>query len=87
MSEQSTPTYERVFVDVPLALELLKANSTNRELRNHVVEGYVDQMKKGQWREDTGETIKISKTGRLLDGQHRLNAIVKFGSGFHLTLA
>lgn len=31
----------------------------------------------GRWRDYNGETIKFSKSGKLIDGQHRLAAIVK----------
>lgn len=44
-----------------------------------VVLRYVEEMKGNRWKEDTGEMIKISKTGLVLDGQHRLYAVVKSG--------
>jgi len=55
---------------------LLIGNANNRKLQVARVDGLAAQMVRGLWREN-GDTIKISKTGRLLDGQHRLNAIVK----------
>jgi hypothetical protein len=33
-------------------------------------------MINNKWKQDTGECIKISKTGRILDGQHRLKAVI-----------
>lgn len=30
-----------------------------------------------KWKQDTGEVIKISKSGVVLDGQHRLTALIK----------
>lgn len=60
------------------ATELLANRDSNRRLRPYVVEAYAGDMTQGLWRE-TGEAIKISRTGKLLDGQHRLAAIVESG--------
>ena len=38
---------------------------------------YAQDMIEGRWKEDTCELIKVSKRGVLLDGQHRLLAVVK----------
>ena len=63
------------------ATKLLAANSeNNRHLRDAHVAVLARDMKNGNWVEN-GETIIISNTGRLLDGQHRLSAIVKSGVG------
>lgn len=64
-----TPTY---------AAQLLESNSHNRKLDDRLVADYAKEMSHGKW-EINGETIKISKTGILLDGQHRLNACVRSG--------
>jgi len=47
----------------------------NRNLKEWKIEQYAKDMKSGKW-EFNGETIKFSRTGRLLDGQHRLLAII-----------
>lgn len=59
------------------ALEFLKTSENNRRLKKHTISRYANEMLMGRWKEDTGETIKISKNGKLLDGQHRLNAVGK----------
>ena len=41
----------------------------------------------GRWKQDTGEVIKISKSGIVLDGQHRLYAIVKANIPIFLHIA
>ena len=61
-----------------LAEKLLSKNCINRPVKKLTVDFYADIIKKGQW-ELNGESIKISKEGILLDGQHRLMAIVKSG--------
>jgi len=58
------------------ALELLKNNVKNRNLRQSLVLAYSEEMKKGRWRL-TGQGISFSSEMILIDGQHRLAAIVK----------
>lgn len=48
----------------------------NRKMKNAIVERYVRDMKNGNWHSDTAETIKIAPDGTLIDGQHRLTAVV-----------
>ena len=81
-----TMKIEKVFVTPDLAASLLKSNTKNRPLSPSVIARYVDEIKKGRWKEETGELIKVSKDGYILDGQHRLTAIVRAGVGlfFHI---
>jgi len=60
------------------ALELLKINTRNRTMSKPTVLFYVEQMKRGVWKFN-GEPIIIGEGNVLLDGQHRLAAIVKSG--------
>ncbi len=57
------------------AKELLQGNTHNRNLSKSRVADLAAQMKNNKWL-CNGDTIRVSKTGRLLDGQHRLNAII-----------
>jgi hypothetical protein len=66
---------------------LENCNLDNRSINQHRVTAYVNDIVKGNWREDTGECIKFSKTGKLLDGQHRLLAILKSGISINLHIA
>ena len=70
-----------------IAKELLSRNQGNRKVRNTVVNYYVDQMKRGQWRENTVEVIKIAPNGRVLDGQHLLYAIINSGISLYFHIA
>jgi hypothetical protein len=72
------PSYEIVDVTPGLAKEWLDHNTHNRNIREQVVDGYAVDMAAGHWPEN-GQSIKFSVTGVLLDGQHRLAAIVKSG--------
>lgn len=68
------------------ARDLLTRNSCNRPPRDKVINAYVADMTAGNWL-DTGDTVKISPDGRLLDGQHRLMAIGKCGIAIRLLVA
>lgn len=50
----------------------------NRKIRQATVDIYADDMSNGRWKEN-GETIKITSDDRLIDGQHRLHAIIRSG--------
>ncbi|UZW61824.1 hypothetical protein [Lysobacter enzymogenes] len=69
---------QEVVVTPELATAWLRRNEANRKLRHRAVAEYAQAMQRGLWK-TTGESIKFSKTGRLLDGQHRLAAIVDSG--------
>lgn len=59
------------------AKELLKKNSINRPLNKSLVYEYARQMRNKLWYEYTGESIKIADDGTLIDGQHRLAALIE----------
>lgn len=69
------PSASVVIVDPETARRWLETNEVNRSIRDKKVNQYVRDMEAGRW-ESTGEPIKFAKNGRLLDGQHRLWAIV-----------
>jgi hypothetical protein len=58
-----------------VASEYLLANTQNRPLNRAHVQFLADQMSRGAWLL-TGDAIRFSINGRLLDGQHHLEAIV-----------
>lgn len=72
-------TFTKKLVTPEIATRLLSLNEKNRKLRDFIVSHYSRQMVDGVWKEDTGEAIKVSKSGRLIDGQHRMAAVVKSG--------
>ena len=61
-----------------MAAEMLIYNTDNRPVSSGAVKHYAEQMKAGEWRE-TFAPIQFSDKGRLIDGQHRLQAIVDSG--------
>jgi hypothetical protein len=73
MIAQPKITIETVTPD--MAASLLGTMRGNRTLRKKVVERYAREMMTGKWLLN-GESIKIAQSGRLVDGQHRLNAVI-----------
>lgn len=60
------------------AEEYLRHNTHNRALRKTTVATYAYAMRDGQWVLN-GESIKFDRSGVLVDGQHRLAAIIEAG--------
>lgn len=61
-----------------IAAEYLKNNQNNRALSMATVKSYAETMKRGEWLLN-GESVDFDWNGNLLNGQHRLHAIVKSG--------
>jgi len=57
-----------------MAAEWLDTNHVNRNIRKKVVDAYRRDMEAGRW-QFTGEAVQRSRTGQLLNGQHRLTAL------------
>jgi hypothetical protein len=64
---------------VAMARDFLSRNTINRPPYQPVIDKYVRDLQSGAWLGHSGETVKVARTGRLLDGQHRLMAIVESG--------
>jgi hypothetical protein len=61
-----------------VAKRLLERNTHNRKLSEKVVQKYVSEIEAGEWRL-TPAGIGFDERGVLVDGQHRLTAIVRSG--------
>ncbi|MCL2623848.1 MAG: hypothetical protein FWD31_09295 [Planctomycetaceae bacterium] len=61
-----------------MAREWLLKNNFNRPQRPDLVADYVRQIRDGRWRR-THQGIAFTENGTLLDGQHRLFAVVETG--------
>lgn len=71
----SNPTSAWETITPEVAKRILEHNNVNRPLSRAQVAHYARQMANGQWRMN-GETISISDKGNLVNGQHRLHAII-----------
>ncbi len=67
-----------VEVTPELARKWLDLARFNRDVDHAVVAKYVRQIKDGLWRR-THQGVALTKAGVLIDGQHRLLAIIKSG--------
>jgi hypothetical protein len=81
-----SPINAKTQVITPAIASQLIADSAdfrNRNLSSTVVRNYCDQMKHGLWKSN-GETIVIDQEGAVINGQHRLHAIVMAGVSVEL---
>lgn len=60
------------------ARQLLDTIIPNRDIRPAKVKRYARDMQANRWRR-TGEAIKLTEDGRLVDGEHRCRAIIQSG--------
>lgn len=65
-------------INPPLAEEYLRHHKVNRPLREKHVLRYVGMMMQNQWKL-THQGIAFDSEGNLIDGRHRLTAIVRSG--------
>lgn len=74
MESTMTMTYESITPEI--AKSILK-NTVNRRVSTGSVRAYANDMKNGNWDENVGSAISIDVNGNLVDGQHRLLAVVQ----------
>jgi len=61
-----------------IARAWLQRNTGNRPFRRANANKVLNDIKRGGWKM-TGDAIRFSKSGKLIDGQHRLTAVVESG--------
>ena len=59
------------------ARNMITSFSSNRNLNKYRIKTYAEAMKNGEWFPETGESIKISKSGKMIDGNHRCHAVIE----------
>lgn len=73
-------TFETIDVTPELAKKWLETNSEGqRNMRRNAVATYARDMAMGNWA-FTHQPIAFNEHGKLVDGQHRLNAVVESGA-------
>lgn len=74
----SLPIPEMVLITPELAREWLAGNTANRKIRTYKVNQYASDMAAGRW---TASESAICRTtdGQLLNGQHRMLAVIQAG--------
>lgn len=81
-----TITYTIESISPAMATLLLSNQAPNRTLSSAVVASYADAMRRGLWRL-TNQGIALDTTGRLIDGQHRLAAVIESGCTVQMMMA
>lgn len=66
---------KKILVTPAQAATWLRKTVANRPVSQATVAKYADDMRLGRWKY-TGDTIKFDDAGNLMDGQHRLHAVV-----------
>ena len=67
------------------AVQMLEANTSNRPLSKSTVRGFAEAMRRGEWMV-THQGIAFDTRGVLVDGQHRLAAVVEADSPVEMTV-
>ena len=67
------------------AAEMLDANTTNRPLSRTLVRGFAEAMIRGEWMV-THQGIAFDVNGVLVDGQHRLAAVIEADVAVEMTV-
>lgn len=70
----------KIQVTPEMATKWLTKNKINRALSKSRLEFYTQQIQSGDWQLN-GESIKFDWNGNLIDGQHRLSAIIEANKG------
>ena len=79
MADFATKITSRFVMMTPLmAKAILDKNTRNRPLRKARIDRYAEEMAEGRWQQN-GEPIIISDKDNLMNGQHRLYAVIKAG--------
>jgi len=71
---------KKVLVTPDMAREWLESQGTNRKPAPTVIASYARAMSDGVWIADPALPIWFDDDGSLIDGQHRLHAVVKNGN-------
>lgn len=77
---------EQVTVTPEMARDWLNMNTDNRPLRDSTVRTLMAAIRRGEWKL-THQPIAIDEAGRVLDGQHRLQACVLSGKSLPMMVA
>lgn len=72
------PSMEVHLITPEIARDWLDRNTGNRPFKPGKIAEYATAIESGEWKL-TGDAIRFSSTGKLIDGQNRLQAIVNAG--------
>lgn len=76
---------EKILVTPSIAELYLGKMIQNRNIKESNIIKLTESIKKGYWNAENGEFIKIDKNGKLIDGQHRLRAVIKANTSIYMS--
>lgn len=77
---------KKIHITPEMAAGLIETNPRNRSMKAYKVRLLEESIKNGDW-EVTHQGIAIDENGKLLDGHHRLTAVVNTGIGVDMMVA
>ena len=81
-----TTTSSWELVTPVIAQQMLESMGPNQKVSQGHVDYLAGAMKSGEWIEAAGDPIRFNDQGELIDGQHRLWAIIETGLSFFFTV-
>lgn len=80
----TTQVPQLYFITPEMAKDLLENhNNKNREMRDAYWKAYASDMLNDQWTQGQSDMIVIDNTGNVINGQHRLKAVLESGKSQH----
>jgi len=79
--------YKQVLVTPELAAEWLQRNPNNRDFKDNIAKNYAQLMTRGEFSQSSPIPISFDEKNNLLDGQHRLQAVIISGKSVCMTIA
>lgn len=79
VNEESAITVSEEVITPEQARIYLENQESNRHVNLTYVKRLLEDMQQGRW-VAKGDTIKFTASGKLVDGQHRLNAVIMYGN-------
>ena len=80
------PVVTLITMTPEIAAKFMSMNTANRPLNMRRAKTLAAAIMRGEW-ELNGDTIRVSKSGKLIDGQHRCAAVVESGIAIQVFLA
>jgi hypothetical protein len=74
-----TTSVSKVKVDATIAQAYLDSMTVNRRISESNVNAIASAMYHGEWHDD-GTTVKFDTGGHMIDGQHRMQAVIDSGT-------
>lgn len=78
-ADPDKPWYELITPEIALDMLTLNDMGHNRPTEEKDIKKDIEQMQSKKWKQKNGDTLAISKTLKLLNGQHRLWSIYRSG--------